>query len=116
MGAAKIQHLYALRIRALLKARMLSLAEYARETGHDSGKRIGAFLRGEVVMRLDDLAWADLILGDVSEQAVRDAAIERRKNDALENEVSRRLLAGEKNSPLSASPDPQPQVLRELIT
>lgn len=87
--AARLQHLYAVRIRARAKAiargqvelrdglplALLpgenpkgALKKLADESG-TSYARLLRCLRGEVVMRLDDLAWADLVLGEISEQA-----------------------------------------------
>lgn len=90
--AAQIQHVYAVRIRQ--RAKMLDQqakdAAKARTTTGDQsaqvedgvpGKalkllaaktgtsypRLLRALRGEVVLRLDDIAWADLVLGQISE-------------------------------------------------
>ena len=90
--AAQIQHVYAVRIRqraklldqrakdaakdqktipsqsaeveATVPGRALKLL--AEKTG-TSYPRLLRALRGEVVLRLDDIAWADLVLGQISE-------------------------------------------------
>ncbi|MGO4104679.1 hypothetical protein AB4Y63_12050 [Leifsonia sp. YAF41] len=87
--AAQIQHSYAVRIRSRAKAiakgqvkphkgfplaavpmkkAKAPLALLAEKMG-TSYARLLRCLRGEVVMRLDDLAWADLVLGEISELA-----------------------------------------------
>jgi hypothetical protein len=87
--AARLQHAYAVRIRSRAKAiaagqvtakqgfplaalpgqdPKAALIMLANKSG-TSYARLLRCLRGEVVMRLDDLAWADLVLGEVSEQA-----------------------------------------------
>ena len=93
--AARLQHLYAVRIRtranAIAKGKVTPnesgplaarpgadtttpLKMLARLSGR-SYPRLLRCLRGEVVMRLEDIAWADLVLGEISEQAQpRDAA------------------------------------------
>jgi hypothetical protein len=93
--AAHLQHYYAVRIRTrakLLDAQMKGAVKAAaKEAGSDattetsvtsekSLKRLASkmgtsyprllrALRGEVVLRLDDIAWADLVLGEISELA-----------------------------------------------
>ena len=90
--AAQIQHVYAVRIRQrakLLDQRAKDAAKdqttitsqsaeveatvpgkalklLAEKTG-TSYPRLLRALRGEVVLRLDDIAWADLVLGQISE-------------------------------------------------
>ena len=90
--AAQMQHVYAVRIRQrakfldqqakdAAKARMQSsdvsaegesgvpgkaLKLLAEKTG-TSYPRLLRALRGEVVLRFDDIAWADLVLGQISE-------------------------------------------------
>jgi hypothetical protein len=66
--AAQLQHRYALRIRARLVAKRLNVSGYAKEAGTNYD-RLARVLRGEVVMRLEDIALADLVLGEVSEDA-----------------------------------------------
>lgn len=86
--ASRLQHVYAVRIR--LRAEAIMKGDVARTLNGPLASRPGAdttaplkalamasgtsyarwlrCLRGEVVMRLDDIAWADLVLGDISEQ------------------------------------------------
>jgi AraC-like DNA-binding protein len=66
--AAELQHWYVLRIRERMVARDLSVKQYAAEAGM-SYYRLARLLRGEVILRLEDIAMADLILGEVSEAA-----------------------------------------------
>jgi hypothetical protein len=89
--AARLQHLYAVRIRARAKAitkgevppspsgplaarpgadLKAPLKTLAMKSG-TSYARLLRCLRGEVVMRLDDIAWADFVLGEISEQQQR---------------------------------------------
>ncbi len=63
--ASRRQHEYALRIRGRIRATNRSLKSYAREAG-TSYDRLGKMLRGVIVMRLEDLATADIILGEIS--------------------------------------------------
>lgn len=63
-----MQHHICLAMRRAISISPGTVAEYAREA--DSGpERIGRMLRGELVMRLEDVANADRHLGD----AIRDA-------------------------------------------
>ncbi|TFC23374.1 hypothetical protein [Cryobacterium glucosi] len=66
--AAQLQHEYAIRIRAGIERTGSGLKAYASEAGM-SYDRAGKMLRGEIVMRLEDIATADVILGGVSELA-----------------------------------------------
>lgn len=91
MAAAQMQHANALAIRQLMKAKNLTLAEYAKLTGRDSGKRIGAYLRGEVVMRFDDLAWAEDILGDVRGLVQQYETVFKRQDQALSLGIDMRM-------------------------
>ncbi|MCY7286943.1 MAG: hypothetical protein LH624_01485 [Cryobacterium sp.] len=91
--AARLQHLYAVRIRTRAKAisngtvPVSASGPLAARPGADttplktlaklSGRSYPTLLRclrGEVVMRLEDIAWADLVLGEISEQAQPPAA------------------------------------------
>ena len=90
--AAQIQHVYAVRIRQRAKLLDREAKDAAKLSGQPSdlsteestgvpGKalkllaaktgtsypRLLRALRGEVVLRLDDIAWADLVLGQISE-------------------------------------------------
>lgn len=62
--AALLQHEYAFAIRHILKVRKLTQVAYAQLVGEDT-RRIGGMLRGEIVMRPDDVGRADLALGGV---------------------------------------------------
>lgn len=64
--ASKWQHAYAFRIRGRIKATGSNLKTYARDAG-TSYDRLGKLLRGVVPMRLDDIAVADILLGEISE-------------------------------------------------
>ena len=68
--AAKIQHFYSLRIRKRMADKPMSAKQFASESGirYD---RLMKVLRGEMIMRLEDIAAADLVLDEVSELAVR---------------------------------------------
>lgn len=65
LEAAKLQHVYAVRIRLQLREAERSLAWYADLVG-ETYDRMTKVLRGVLPMRLDDLAAADLHLDDVS--------------------------------------------------
>jgi hypothetical protein len=64
LGAAQLQHLYACRITQQLKRRGESIREYSVRTrvGYD---RLAKVLRGEAVMRLEDIAQAQRLLGGI---------------------------------------------------
>ena len=70
--AAKLQHFYSIRIRQRIKDKRLTAKQFASESGI-SYDRLMKVLRGEMIMRLEDIAAADLILGEVSELAIREA-------------------------------------------
>ena len=81
--AAELQHVYAQRIRERITStdpaqvgergpRPRSLKAYARLSGTNYD-RLLKLLRGEIVLRLEDLAMADLIVGTVSEIARHNA-------------------------------------------
>ncbi|WP_140425504.1 MULTISPECIES: hypothetical protein [unclassified Cryobacterium] len=97
--AARLQHLYAVRIRARAKAiarnpravevvpdasTPWALHPGAQSKGRPlellaqhlgtSYPRLLRCLRGEIVMRLDDIAWADIVLGQISEVSRQAAA------------------------------------------
>lgn len=78
LRAARIQHLYAVRIRARLEATGTALKSYAVRS-RVSYDRTSKMLRGEVVMRLEDIAIADVLLGEVSEWEHRKAEFEAAK-------------------------------------
>ena len=73
LGAAKLQHAYAYRIRAQMKAAGMKPATYGRastltqlDKAHPADQ-INKVLRGAIIMRLEHIAMADLILGEISE-------------------------------------------------
>ncbi|WBM79120.1 hypothetical protein KIV56_11520 [Cryobacterium breve] len=78
LAAAKLQHLYAMRIRARIRSAEnsgpQSLKAYAAASGIKYD-RVLTILRGETVLRLDDIAMADLILGEVSEVSRAEAVV-----------------------------------------
>ncbi|TFB56756.1 hypothetical protein [Cryobacterium tagatosivorans] len=63
---AQRQHTYSVRIRRRIKETGSNLKAYAREAG-TSYDRLGKLLRGVIVMRLEDIAMADVVLGGISE-------------------------------------------------
>ena len=66
LGAAQYQHRYARRIRARMNAKNHNAKSYAAVAGlrYD---RLVKVLRGHAIMRLEDIAAADSILGHISE-------------------------------------------------
>lgn len=87
--AARLQHLYAIRIRKRIIDERTTAKEFASNAGI-SYDRLMKVLRGEMIMRLEDIAAADLVLGEVSEFATRDA-VRRRQ---IERDAAQ---AGEQN-------------------
>ncbi|WP_166791318.1 hypothetical protein [Cryobacterium sp. Hh7] len=95
--AARLQHMYAVRIRVRAKEITKGIVApdptgpLAARPGADahaplktlanksgsSYARLLRCLRGEIVMRLDDIAWADLVLGEISD-ARRSAPVGQR--------------------------------------
>jgi hypothetical protein len=82
--AANIQHFYTIRIRKRITDELMTAKQFAAKSGI-SYDRLMKVLRGEMIMRLEDIAAADLILGEVSELAIRDA--NRRRQ--IEREATR---------------------------
>ena len=78
--AARLQHRYVHRIRVRLADRGMSVEDYAKEAGSSYG-RMSRLLRGEIVMRLEDIAVADRVLKEVSELD-RERAVAVRKLEA----------------------------------
>lgn len=62
MEAAIVQHQWALRVNRSLAHKGVSVPEYAAAIGQ-SPHRVGQVLRGAVIMRLTDIAAAQLTLG-----------------------------------------------------
>ncbi|TFB95733.1 MULTISPECIES: hypothetical protein [unclassified Cryobacterium] len=60
----------------------LTLKAYARATG-SSYDRIAKMLRGEIIMRLEDIANADIILDEISDYARAEAS--RKQNAAAKS-------------------------------
>lgn len=71
--AAAAQHRYVVRIRSRMRIKKLSASAYARKagTGYDRFMKV---LRGYTIMRLEDIAAADLILGQISDMGFDEAA------------------------------------------
>lgn len=63
-----------------MKEKSLNVKKYAAMAGVKYD-RMARVLRGEIVMRLEDIALADLVLGEVSEEA-QEAAERQRQRDA----------------------------------
>ena len=70
--AAKLQHHYVLRIRQRLRVAGTTMKSFAADAGIGYD-RLVKVLRGAAILRLEDLAMADVLIGEVSEFAVRDA-------------------------------------------
>ncbi|MET4706100.1 hypothetical protein [Frigoribacterium sp. UYMn621] len=70
--AAKLQHLYVLRIRQRLQVRRTPVKSFAADAGIGYDRMVKV-LRGAAILRFEDLAMADVLIGEVSEFAVRDA-------------------------------------------
>jgi hypothetical protein len=68
LGAAEMQHHIAVAMRRAIESSVGSVAKYATEADVEPA-RVGRMLRGEIVMRLEDIAAADRHLGE----AIRDA-------------------------------------------
>lgn len=76
VGAAQMQHVYSLRIRQRIEERSWSAGRYAQLAG-TSYDRLMKLLRGEIILRLEDIAMADLLVGEVSDGAIARAATMR---------------------------------------
>ena len=77
INAAKLQHHYCVRIRERMTNELMTAKQFA-EASNISYDRLLKVLRGDIIMRLEDIAAADLILGEVSEFAYRDAMLLKR--------------------------------------
>jgi 23S rRNA G2069 N7-methylase RlmK/C1962 C5-methylase RlmI len=92
LRAAEFQSRYAARIRGRLKATKKPLKEYASEAD-SSYDRTSKVIRGWVLMRLEDIASADIILGEVSEIAIMAAIRDRNvRAEASRLEIESRAL------------------------
>lgn len=58
LGGAKLQHAHAQQVRAALAADGATIASYARKNGLDE-TRLGRILRGDVIMRVEDMVNAE---------------------------------------------------------
>lgn len=58
LGTAKLQHAHAQQVRAALAADGTTIASYAKANGIDK-TRLGRILRGDVVVRVEDLVNAE---------------------------------------------------------
>ena len=86
-NAARLQHMYAVAIRLKARARFKTIRAYADTCGV-SYDRMAKVLRGEAIMRLEDIAQAERILGGIH----RDAMLQIRL--ANEVAVNRRIGIG----------------------
>ena len=64
LNTAKLQHMWALRIRRRLHEKKMKLKTYAKLSGNKYD-RLSKVLRGAVLMRLEDLADAQLLLDKI---------------------------------------------------
>lgn len=83
--AARLQHQFVLRMRERLSAEGMPTKEFAARAGTTT-QRLSRIMRGEIPIRLEDLAAADLVLGEITEPARRAA---EREKDRLESERER---------------------------
>jgi predicted transcriptional regulator len=74
INAANLQHLYCVRIRERMTKKLMTAKQFA-EASNISYDRLLKVLRGDIIMRLEDIAAADLILGEVSEFARKEAML-----------------------------------------
>jgi len=78
LETARLQHLLVYRIKQQLKTKKWTAARFASETGM-APDRLRKVLRGDLIMRVEDVMAADLVLGPVSDRA---RALERQKQMA----------------------------------
>lgn len=64
IDAARLQHELALTINRRLESKVLSIRQYAMRTG-GGYDRLAKVLRGEVIMRLEDISDAERLLGGI---------------------------------------------------
>ena len=76
LNAAKLQHIYVLRIRAALIAMGWKPKRYADRVD-SSYDRLMKVFRGHSIMRLEDIGWADEVIGEISDLSRDDAAGEK---------------------------------------
>jgi hypothetical protein len=77
LGTAKFQHAHAQQVRAALAVDGATIASYAKENGIDV-TRLGRILRGDVIMRLEDMVNAERNLKLRERRAVAGAAPSQR--------------------------------------
>lgn len=58
LASAQIQHSVAVKVRRAILRAGLTIEDAAAENNIDYG-RLGRLLRGDIIMRLEDVAWAD---------------------------------------------------------
>lgn len=99
-SAAQMQHLYVLRLRDALRANGKSWKWFA-EASVQSYDRLMKVLRGESILRLEDLAAGDQFLGPITEfgreraaQAAKEAEAEAAAATAAEAEAARQRNIG----------------------
>lgn len=63
--AAQLQHRYSMRIQARLRERRETLKSYAARPETPSYDRLTKVLRGEAIMRFEDVGLAHLLLGEI---------------------------------------------------
>lgn len=63
--AAQMQHDWSMRIRKALRAKKVTLKQYAALPENPGYDRTVKMLRGDVIMRLEDVALAQVVLGAV---------------------------------------------------
>lgn len=67
--ASRIQHYFALLIRRRIRDEQIPMNRYVTKAG-DTYDRISRILRGTAIMRFEDVARADRILGNIIEEAL----------------------------------------------
>jgi hypothetical protein len=74
IDAARLQHEFALAITRRLHSKRLSIREYAKSTG-GGYDRLAKVLRGEVIMRLEDISDAERLLGEIVQKRTAHAMV-----------------------------------------
>lgn len=89
IAAAQLQHALAVRIMRQLKEKGLSIRDYAA-LAHIGYDRMAKVLRGEAVMRLEDVADAQRLLGDIADPLLEELRLSepgaRTPRDELKSE------------------------------